>query len=163
MADILNSNEIFFTNFETKTKNRFILYCDGIPSFLVRKVKRPTVKSEKKTLDHINIQRYYKGKTTWDDITMELYDPIVPSGAQAVMEWVRLHHESVTGRDGYSDFYKKDLTFNVLGPVGDVVSEWIIKGALITEAGFGEYGWDTESTAVNITMTVQPDYCILNF
>jgi hypothetical protein len=49
------------------------------------------------------------------------------------MEWVRLHHESVTGRDGYSDFYKKDLTFNVLGPVGDVVSEWIIKGAMITE------------------------------
>jgi hypothetical protein len=47
------------------------------------------------------------------------------------MEWVRLHHESVTGRDGYSDFYKKDLTFNVLGPVGDIVSEWVIKGALI--------------------------------
>ena len=50
------------------------------------------------------------------------------------MEWVRLHHESVTGRDGYSDFYKKDLTMNVLGPVGDIVSEWIIKGAMITEA-----------------------------
>ena len=121
MADLLNSNEIFFTQFEPKVKNRFLLYCDGIPSFLIRKVKRPTVTSEKKTLDHINIQRYYKGKTTWDNITMELYDPIVPSGAQAVMEWVRLSHESVTGRDGYSDFYKKDLTINVLGPVVDKV------------------------------------------
>ena len=79
------------------------------------------------------------------------------------MEWVRLHHESVTGRDGYSDFYKKDLTFDVLGPVGDIVSEWIIKGALIVDANFGEYNWDTENTAVNITMTVQPDYCVLNF
>ena len=46
-----------------------------------------------------------------------LYDPIVPSGAQSVIEWIRLHHESVTGRDGYSDMYKKDITFNVLGPV----------------------------------------------
>jgi hypothetical protein len=92
-----------------------------------------------------------------------LFDPITPSGAQAVMEWTRLHHESVTGRDGYSDFYKKDLTFNVLGPVGDVVSEWIIKGALITSANFGEYGWDTADTAINLKMTVQPDYCILNF
>jgi hypothetical protein len=92
-----------------------------------------------------------------------LFDPITPSGAQAVMEWVRLHHESVTGRDGYSDFYKKDLTFNVLGPVGDIVSEWIIKGALITSANFGEYNWDTENTAVNLTMEVQPDYCVLNF
>jgi len=78
------------------------------------------------------------------------------------MEWVRLHHESITGRDGYSDFYKKDLTFDVLGPVGDVVSQWIIKGALITESNFGEYNWDNEGV-INLTMTVQPDYCVLNF
>ena len=94
---------------------------------------------------------------------MTLFDPITPSGAQACMEWVRLHHESVTGRDGYSDFYKKDLTINVLGPVGDVVSEWIIKGAMITEASFGDYNWDQENAAQEITMTVQPDYCVLNF
>ena len=34
--------------------------------------------------------------------------------SQQVIEWIRLHHESVTGRDGYSDFYKKNITFNVL-------------------------------------------------
>ena len=53
--------------------------------------------------------------------------------------------------------------FNVLGPVGDIVSEWIIKGAMITEASFGDYNWDTENAAQEITMTVQPDYCVLNF
>jgi hypothetical protein len=79
------------------------------------------------------------------------------------MEWVRLGHESVTGRDGYSDFYKKDITFNVLGPVGDIVSEWIIKGAIITEVNFGDYNWDDDGTPVNIQVTVQPDYCILNY
>ena len=85
------------------------------------------------------------------------------SNAQAVMEWVRLHKESVTGRDGYSDFYKKDITFNVLGPVGDVVSEWIIKGALITDASFGDYSWEDADAAQELTFTVQPDYCVLNF
>jgi len=114
-------------------------------------------------LNHMNVQRYVKGKTVWNTISFTLFDPVTPSGAQAVMEWVRLHHESVTGRDGYSDFYKKDLTVNVLGPVGDIVSEWIIKGAMITEASFGDYNWDTESTAVELSMTVQPDYCVLNF
>ena len=74
-------------------------------------------------------------------ISMHLYDPITPSGAQAVMEWVRLHHESVTGRDGYADFYKKDVTINVLGPVGDKVEEWTGKGAFITEADFGTLDW----------------------
>jgi len=160
---ILNANEIFFTAFEPKQANRFILYMDGVPSYLVKGVNAVTVSQGEVTLNHINVYRKVKGKTTWGDIQMTLFDPVTPSGAQAVMEWVRLHHESVTGRDGYSDFYKKDLVLDVLGPVGDVVSEWIIKGAFIKEANFGDYNWDTENQAVNITMTVGMDYCVLNF
>ena len=160
---ILNSNEIFFTAFEPKQANRFIMYIDGFPSYEIKGVSAVTVNSGTVTLNHINVQRYVKGKTTWGPISFTLFDPITPSGAQAVMEWVRLHHESVTGRDGYSDFYKKDLTFDVLGPVGDIVSEWVIKGAFITSATFGDYDWDTADQAVNIIMTVQPDYCVLNF
>ena len=160
---VLDPNEIFFTAFEPKQANRFIMYMDGFPSFMVKGVSGVSLTQGTVELNHINVQRFVKGKSTWGPITFTLFDPITPSGAQAVMEWVRLHHESVTGRDGYSDFYKKDLTFNVLGPVGDVVSEWIIKGALITSATFGDYNYDTVDTAIEISMEVQPDYCILNF
>jgi len=160
---VLDPNEIFFTAFEPKQANRFIMYIDGIPAYEIKGVGAIQVQQGTVRLNHINVQRYVKGVTTWQPIQFTLFDPITPSGAQAVMEWVRLHHESVTGRDGYSDFYKKDLTFDVLGPVGDIVSEWVIKGAFITDANFGEYNWDTTDQAVNITMTVQPDYCVLNF
>ena len=159
---VLDPNEIFFTPFEPKQKNRFVLYVDGFPAYLIKGLGAVTVSQGTVALNHINVQRFVKGKTTWGPISMTLFDAITPSGAQSVMEWVRLHHESVTGRDGYSDFYKKDMTVNVLGPVGDVVSEWIIKGALITDASFGEYNYDNEG-AVEISMTVQPDYCVLNF
>ena len=160
---VLDPNEIFFTAFEPKQKNRFILYVDGIPSYQIKGMGAVTLNQGTVALNHINVQRFVKGKSTWAPISMTLFDPITPSGAQAVMEWVRLHHESVTGRDGYSDFYKKDLTLDVLGPVGDIVSEWIIKGALITSANFGDFNWDTENAAQELTMTVQPDYCVLNF
>jgi len=160
---IVNANDIFFTAFEPKQQNRFLMLIDGIPAYQVKGVGAVSLNQGTVTLNHINVQRFVKGKTTWNTISFTLFDAITPSGAQAVMEWVRLHHESVTGRDGYSDFYKKDLTFNVLGPVGDVVSEWIIKGALITEASFGDYSWDNENAAQEISMTVQPDYCVLNF
>jgi hypothetical protein len=118
---------------------------------------------EEITLNHINVYRKIKGKLKWNDLTLTLFDPITPSGAQSVMEWVRLHHESVTGRDGYSDMYKKDVTINVLGPVGDIISEWIVKGAFIKSADFGEYNWDTEAEAQNISMVLGMDYCVLNF
>ena len=94
---------------------------------------------------------------------MTLYSPITPSGAQAVMEWGRLGYESVTGRAGYSDFYKKDLTLNILGPVGDVVGEWIIKGAFLVKGDFGQFDWTQADGTVEITITVAMDYCVLNY
>ena len=160
---VLDPNEIFFTAFEPKQANRFIMYIDGIPAYEIKGVGAVSLTQGAVALNHINVQRFVKGKTTWGTIQFTLFDPITPSGAQAVMEWVRLHHESVTGRDGYSDFYKKDLTIDVLGPVGDIVSEWIIKGALIVNANFGEFNWDTDAAAQNITLEVAMDYCILNF
>ena len=160
---ILNPNEIFFTAFEPKLKNRFILYVDGIPAYLIKGVSGMGFSQEEITLNHINVYRKIKGKLKWNDLTLTLFDPITPSGAQSVMEWVRLHHESVTGRDGYSDMYKKDLTINVLGPVGDIISEWAIKGGFIKSADFGEYNWDTEAEAQNISLVLGMDYCVLNF
>jgi len=160
---VLDPNEIFFTAFEPKQANRFILYMDGIPSFIIKGVSAISLTQGEVILNHINVLRKVKGKSVWNDVTMTLFDPITPSGAQAVMEWVRLHHESVTGRDGYSDFYKKDLTINVLGPVGDIVSEWILKGAFVKEATFGDYNWDTENEAKQIEVTLGLDYAVLNF
>ncbi len=160
---VLDPNEIFFTAFEPKQANRFILYMDGIPSFIIKGISAISLTQGEVILNHINVLRKVKGKSVWNDVTMTLFDPITPSGAQAVMEWVRLGHESVTGRDGYSDFYKKDLTINVLGPVGDIVSEWILKGAFIKEATFGDYNWDTENEAKQIELTLGLDYAVLNF
>ena len=159
---ILNTNEMMFTAFEPKVQNRFVMFIDGIPAFLVKKVGRPNIQFGEVTLDHINVKRKIKGKADWQNITAELYDPVTPSGAQAVMEWVRLSHESVTGRDGYSDFYKKDIHIHTLGPVGDVVEEWIMKGAFCSAASFGSMDWST-AEPVNISLTINMDYAILNY
>ncbi len=160
---VLDPNEIFFTAFEPKLGNQFIMYVDGIPSYIIKGVGGLGFSQDEITLNHINTYRKVKGKLRWNDITLNLFDPITPSGAQAVMEWVRLHHESVTGRAGYSDFYKKDITLNVVGPVGDIVSEWVIKGAFVKSANFGDYNWYTDNTAINIDLTLGMDYCVLNF
>jgi hypothetical protein len=159
---ILSSAEMFYTAYEPKLQNRFIFYIDGIPAYLIKNADRPKYTSNTVVLDHINVKRKVKGKSDWGNISVTLYDPVTPSGAQAVMEWVRLHHESVTGRDGYSDFYKKDIRFNTLGPVGDVVEEWICKGAIVEGAEFGSGDW-TSDTPMEISLTIAMDYAILNY
>jgi hypothetical protein len=162
MAEVLEFNEMFFTNFEPKMKNRYIMEVDGIQSYLIKAAARPSISFEPVVLDHINIKRKLQGKGDWQDITITLYDPIVPSGAQQVMEWIRLGHESLTGRRGYADFYKKDIDIYMLGPVGDKIEQWKLKGAFIVSANFGDLSFDSNEPAT-IELTLAYDYAILEF
>jgi len=161
-GELLEPNDIMFRNWEPKLKNRFIMNIDGINAYLIKSMNRPSIESEEVILEHMNVTRYVKGKSRWQPIDITLYDPIVPSAAQQVIEWIRLHHESVTGRDGYSDFYKKNITFNLVGPVGDVVEEWELVGAYIQTANWGDLSFE-DSTPVEITLTLKYDYAVLKF
>jgi hypothetical protein len=162
MAEVLEFDKAFFTNFEPKMGNRWIMEIDGIPSYMVKTASRPSINFETIVMDHINIKRKLQGKGEWQDISISLHDPIVPSGAQAVMEWVRLSHESITGRRGYADFYKKDIDIYMLGPVLDKVEHWKIKGAFIVSANFSDLDWSSNDPA-GIELTLAMDYCILEY
>ena len=160
----INQNDLFLNAFdwEPKMANRFIMYIGDIPSYIIKAAARPSLTNGEVVLDHINIDRKVKGKTRWNDVAITLYDPIVPSGAQAVMEWVRLHHESLTSRDGYSTQYKKDITFHSLSPTGEKIEEWTLKGAFILDTNFGQMDWGTEES-VQIEMTLKYDYAVLEY
>ncbi len=162
MAEVLEFNDMFYTNFEPKMKNRYIMEIDGIDSYLIKTSNRPSIQFEVVTLDHINVKRKLKGKGEWQDIEITLFDPIVPSGAQQVMEWVRTSHESITGRDGYADFYKKDIDIYMLGPVGDKIENWKLKGAFINNAVFNDLDWASNDPS-EITLTLSYDYAILEY
>ena len=163
MAQIAEFNEMFYTNFEPKMKNRYIMEMgNGLPSYMVKAAKRPSIQFETITLDHINIKRKLQGKGEWQDITITLYDPIVPSAAQGVMDWVRLGHESITGRRGYAEFYKRNLDFYMLGPVGDKIEQWSIKGAFINSADFGDVSFDSNEP-VTVELTLSYDFAVLEF
>ena len=162
MATLIEANQAMFTPFEPKLKNRFIMQIGGINAYLIKSTNRPQIQFDEVLLEHMNVTRYVKGKGKWQPIEITLYDPVVPSAAQQVMEWVRLSHESVTGRDGYADFYKKDVVINTLGPVGDKIEEWSLKGAWIQTANFGELSFENVAP-VEITCTIRYDYAILQF
>ena len=159
---LLEANELMVERFQPKQQHRFVMYIDGIPQWLIKAAGRPSININPVVIDYINIKRKIAGKADWQDITITLYDPIVPSAAQAVMEWVRLHHESLTGRDGYVDFYKKDIDLYAIGPVGDLVEKWKIYGAFINSANFNSFDWATDDL-LNIELTLTYDWAVLEF
>ena len=80
MAELVEPHELMFNKFEPKVKNRFIMYVDGIPAYLIRKMNRPAINNNEVVLKHMNVERYIKGRSQWEAISgIELYDPVVNS------------------------------------------------------------------------------------
>jgi|TARA_B100000035_G_C20859181_1_gene491089 hypothetical protein len=163
MAETLSVTDMLPNKFEPKRGYRWVLAIEGIDSFLVMSTKRPDATINATEIKFINSYRMISnGKVKWGNISVELHDPIAPSGAQQVMEWIRTHYESVSGRAGYADFYKRDLQLKMLDPIGTVVELWDIKGAIITNATFGALTYSGDEL-MKISLTLEVDNCVLQF
>ena len=162
MAETLSVTEMIPNKFEPKRKNRWVFAIEGIDAFILKTASRPSFQIGEQEINFINAKRYVAGKMTFDQMNVTLHDPIAPSGAQQVMEWIRTHYESVSGRAGYADFYKRDCQLKLLDPVGTVVELWDIKGAFLTNANFGDLSYDAEDPA-DISLTIRFDNCVLQY
>jgi hypothetical protein len=134
----------------------------GIQEWMVASAKRPGVSQQAKPIQFLNTETYVLGRYTWDEVTVVLNDPIGPSASQAVMEWQRLHTESLTGRQGYAAGYKRDVELCMLDPTGVVVQLWIFKNCFLTKLDFGDLSYSQDDLA-QVTITLRPDYCILAY
>ena len=95
-----------------------------------------------------------------DSILISFRDPIGPSASQALMEWIRLHSESATGRQGYAAGYKRDIELEMLDPSGVSVQRWILKNTMLTDVDFGSLSYEEDGLAT-IEATLVFDYAIL--
>ncbi len=162
MAETLSVTDMLPNKFEPKRGYRWVLAIEGIDAFLMQTAARPTINISSSEIKFINSYRNISGKLTFGDLSVKLHDPIAPSGAQQVMEWIRTHYESVSGRAGYADFYKRDIQLKMLDPIGTVVELWDIKGAIITSANFGSLSYDGEDV-MGIDLGIKYDNCVLQF
>ena len=162
MAETLSVAEMLPNKFEPKRTFRWVFAIEGIDSFLMKTAARPKMQTGDVEIPFINHHRYIAGKTKFQQLAITLHDPIAPSGAQQVMEWVRTHFESVSGRSGYADFYKRDCQIKMLDPVGTVVELWDVKGAFITDADFGGLDYSQENPT-EISLSLRFDNCVLQY
>ena len=162
MAEVLSIDSLLANSAEPKRQFRWIVALNGIDAFTARSSARPSGSFDETVIDFINEKRYLSGKFAPADWTLTLWDPIDPSAAQKVIEWIKLNYENATGRMGYSDFYKKDFDIKLLDPPGGVVEQWQIKGSWIKTAEFGALDYASNEPAL-ITLTIRYDKAFLLF
>jgi hypothetical protein len=149
--------------YEPKRQNRFILRFPstlGINEWFVESTSRPHITINPVEIPFLNTSTFVAGRFNWQTINVTFRDPIGPSAAQALMEWVRLHAESVTGRMGYAAGYKKDIDLEMLDPTGVVVEKWILYGTFLTDVNFNTLAYNADAIAT-IAATLRMDRCVL--
>jgi hypothetical protein len=125
----------------------------------VTSTSRPKAKINTTEIPFLNTSTYVAGRFTWEEISVQFKDPIGPSASQALMEWFRLHAESVTGRMGYAAGYKKDVELEMLDPTGVVVEKWILQGCFLSNLNFGDLNYSQDELAT-IDAGLRMDRCI---
>lgn len=165
MANYLEDSQMT-AMFEPLLKYHYVFYLPGpggdlVPHFLIAKAARPKMSSDQVQIDYLNITRWVKGKTRFEQISIQITDSVSPSGTQAIMKWFRAHHEHVSGRDGYSDNYFKEARVLVLGPTGDKVQSWVYKNCWMKSIDFGDLDYSAGSDKLSISVTLRYDYAIL--
>ena len=151
--------------YEPLKKNRWVLRFPsdlGINEWTLISASRPHIQQNAKEIPFLNTSTWVLGRYLWQAISVTLRDPIGPSSSQAIMEWVRLHSESITGRQGYAAGYKRDIELEMLDPTGVVVQKWILKNAMLTDVNFGSLSYSDDEIA-DITMNIQMDYAVLAY
>lgn len=103
---------------------------DGVDAFLLKCAQRPTI-----------TPRLWPLKPKMSDLSVELYDPIAPSGAQQVMEWI-----SAGG--------KRQIELKLLDPIGTVVEHWKFTRVRLKKADFGKLDYSNDG-ACTITLDMR--------
>lgn len=148
--------------YEPKKKNRFLIRFPsdlGVQEWYVESAKRPSIQTNSVEIPFLNTSTWVAGSYKWQEMQVTFRDPIGPSATQALMEWIRLCDESVTGRQGYAVSYKRDIELEMLDPTGVVVEKWILVGCWLTTYDGGDLAYNDDGLAT-VSATLRPDYCI---
>jgi len=161
MADLLLKSPL---KYEPKRTNRWFVRFPtdiGIQTWALSKAARPKISINTVPMPFLNTETYVSGKYKWNPINLSIRDFIAPSQAQALMEWIRLHAESVTGRMGYNVGSAKNIEIEMLDPVGVVIEKWLCVNCIVTgDSDFGTLDYSSDNVA-EISFSVQPQYCEL--
>lgn len=150
---------------EPKRNNRWVMEFPadlGLSEWVVQTSARPKIALNTTEVHFMNSSTFLPGRVTWEGITVTFIDPIGPSSSQKIMDWIRQHYESATGRMGYATQYKKNIVLKMLDPAGNPVEKWVLYGTYVEGGDFGDLDYSSDDLST-ISLTLKFDRAILEY
>lgn len=167
-------------NTEPKRAHRFLLSLgnvggqQGISEFVIQTVARPSFSRSTVEMNFLDKVFKYPGKTTWNDITVNIIDAVAPNGAATLFDILRRsgftppdsitpslqRQELVTVSKRRSMAALGTPRIKMLTSEGDVLEEWTLNQAWISAVEFGELSYESDDKLM-INLTIVYDWASL--
>ena len=172
------------TNVPAPKRNfRWLLYMGGIPSWLCKKVTKPSYSVTETTHEYLNHKFYYPGRLEWQTIDITLVDPVSPDAVSTINEIIKFSGYTPPESELDTLTINKSDAVAALGRVkiqqlgtrrpqgigpgefvgtNQPVEEWILYNAWVKDVKYGELDY-TSDDLTEITLTLRYDFAKLNW
>lgn len=101
----------------------------------------PSAENNPILIEYGNTYMHVKGKTKWNELTMQFYALSTPNTNQLMWDWLKKHQDVSTGKDAFKDAYMADLTIKLLTPDESVAATWKLINAFASSINWGNVDW----------------------
>jgi len=153
---------------EPKRANKWVLYINEIPTWIVKKVGKPGYAVTEATHKYLNHTFYYPGRVEWQEIALTLVDPVDPDASEQMIKKLRTSGYIFPTNSEQTQTISKVKAVEVLGsprivqidPDGQIVEEWTLYNAWVKSVKFGELDYEQDNLT-NIEITLRYDWANL--
>ena len=145
---------------EPKRKFKFILNIAGIPAYVVKTTDRPQVSVGETQHEFLVHNFYFPGRVTWNEININLVDPIDPDISKRLLDLVRnagyVYPGQFSPSPGDENYQRKTLgksnfidqlgqvTIDTLNTAGETIETWRLNNVFVRSVTYNQMSYSDE-------------------
>jgi hypothetical protein len=154
---------------EPKRQYRWVLYLGGMPTWIIKTVKKPSFTVTESPHQYLNHTFYYPARVQWNTIDITLADPVDPDASDSMLarlfaagyEYPLDAASTTTVSKVKANFALGEVKIVQLGAEGEAVETWSLTNSFITAIDFGTLDYASDEM-VNISATIRYDWAELD-
>ena len=104
----------------------------------------PAAENNPIVIEYGNTYMWVKGKTRWNNITMQFYSLSQPNTNAKLWDYLNKHQDISGGTDKFKADYMGDVGIKLLNPDETPVGTWKLIDAFISNVNWGNVDWSSE-------------------
>ena len=129
----------------------------------VEKIQMPRVSNSVIRLRFQNQDRKVAGGASVDANAITVRDFVDKPVLKVLSDWRKQVNDMQAGIIGYASDYKKNATVQLVDPKGEVKRSFTLEGVWPSQLSFTDLDYNSDSSEVKISMTLQVDVYKFNF